>query len=155
MISFDIDDVRFNYRCAAICRSEGRVLLHRPHQDDFWALPGGRCEPGEAARQAVVREIREELDVSVSAGRLVFVVENFFTYDDWNGHELGMYFEVELPDDSPIAEKREAWTPVVEPGAVFRWFRKGDLGEVDVKPRFLAERLFDLPDETEHLVVRD
>jgi hypothetical protein len=99
--------------------------------------------------------MREELDISVSAGRLVFVVENFFTYDDWNGHELGMYFEVELPDDSPIAQKREPWTPVVGPGAVFRWFGRHELGEVDVKPRFLADRLFELPDETEHLVVRD
>lgn len=155
MISFDIDGVRFNYRCAAICHSEGRVLLHRALQDDFWALPGGRCEAGETAREAVEREMREELDVSASGGRLVFVVENFFAYDDWHGHEIGMYFQVELPEDSPIVLRREAWTPVVEPGAVFRWFEADELDGICVKPSFLADQLFDLPRGTEHVVVRD
>ena len=155
MISFDIDGVRFNYRCAAICHSDSRLLLHRALQDDFWALPGGRCEAGETAREAVEREMREEIDVPASAGRLVFVVENFFAYDDWQGHEIGMYFEVELPDESPVVQKRGVWTPVVETGMVFRWFEAAELDGICVKPAFLADKLFDLPLGTEHVVVRD
>lgn len=32
---------------------------------DFWEFPGGKIEPGESAEQAVIRELREELDIQV------------------------------------------------------------------------------------------
>lgn len=155
MISFDIDGVRFNYRTAAICVCDDRVLLHRARKDDFWALPGGRCEAGETAKEAVVREMSEELDVAASATRLVYVVENFFTYDDWQGHEIGMYFEARFPQGSPITKREGPWTSPVEPDLVFRWFTAEELEDICIKPEFLRSELFELPLATEHIVVRD
>jgi 8-oxo-dGTP pyrophosphatase MutT (NUDIX family) len=41
-----------------------RVLLLRYEENGgFWATPGGSLEPGETHRQAVIRELREELGV--------------------------------------------------------------------------------------------
>jgi 8-oxo-dGTP diphosphatase len=51
---------------AAIFR-DGRVLLvrrRRPPSADLWSLPGGHIEPGEAALDAVHRELREETAIS-------------------------------------------------------------------------------------------
>lgn len=53
----------------------GRVLAVRSHGRDLYYAPGGKREPGESDTQALVREIREELSVVLSAGTLVFAEE--------------------------------------------------------------------------------
>lgn len=50
--------------------ASGKVVLLMNERDE-WELPGGRIEIGESPRQCVEREIREELDVQVSAGDLL------------------------------------------------------------------------------------
>src|SRR5688500_10348906 len=63
-------------RACAIIRQADRILLNRFGGDSFWALPGGAIESGEFSTDALVREMREELGVTVEIGRLIWVVEN-------------------------------------------------------------------------------
>jgi 8-oxo-dGTP diphosphatase len=63
---------------AALIERRGRVLLSQRRADQSfglsWEFPGGKVEPGEDPRNALVREIREELACSVRVGDVVDVV---------------------------------------------------------------------------------
>ncbi|MER5784249.1 NUDIX domain-containing protein [Streptomyces mobaraensis] len=60
------DAVKVVEKVAWILRDgDGRVLVARSHGKDAYYLPGGKPEPGESDRDALVREIREELGVEL------------------------------------------------------------------------------------------
>jgi ADP-ribose pyrophosphatase YjhB (NUDIX family) len=48
-----------------------RVLLVNPTYKELWDMPGGMAEANEPPRAAAERELREELGLSISAGRLL------------------------------------------------------------------------------------
>jgi len=59
---------------AALLDSSGRVLItQRPAHKQLgglWEFPGGKVELGEAPEQALVRELKEELDLTVEPDAL-------------------------------------------------------------------------------------
>ena len=57
---------------AVMLRADGRefLLAQRPEGKvyaGYWEFPGGKVEPGETVRQALIRELQEELGITVSA----------------------------------------------------------------------------------------
>ena len=67
---------------ALVRDGEGRIALVRNRWSDGWVLPGGSVESGEALREAVVREVREETGLEVSADRPLEVVTQTFVSED-------------------------------------------------------------------------
>lgn len=59
----------------ALVDEEGRVLLaQRPEgkaMAGLWEFPGGKLAPGESPEAALVREIKEELDLDLAASDLI------------------------------------------------------------------------------------
>ncbi|GAB3816594.1 hypothetical protein GCM10027605_65890 [Micromonospora zhanjiangensis] len=53
--------------------TQDRVLLLRPTYKDHWDIPGGYVEPGESPRAACIREIQEELGLTVNVGPMLVV----------------------------------------------------------------------------------
>lgn len=55
---------------AALVDAEGRVLIaQRPEGKmlgGLWEFPGGKVEPGESPETALIRELKEELDIDVT-----------------------------------------------------------------------------------------
>ena len=63
---------------AAIIHRDGKILATQRGYGaykDYWEFPGGKIEPGETPEEALIREIREELSLSVRPERYLTTVE--------------------------------------------------------------------------------
>lgn len=59
-------------KIAWIRLENGKILGTRSHGKDAYYIPGGKREPGESDLQALVREVREELDVAIVPGSVAY-----------------------------------------------------------------------------------
>lgn len=156
MLSFDIQDHRFQVRAAAVFVERGHVLLHRMADDDFWALPGGRVEPGEDGTMTIVREMAEELGERVTCGPLLYLVENFFEYAGKAHHEIGLYYRAQLRPGSRVLRNDTEHAGIEgDKALVFAWFPLAALDAVALRPSFLQAALRDEPLAFRHVVQRD
>ncbi len=106
-IVFNINnETKFNYRVAALIIQNNKVFLQTSSNEDFYALPGGRVNLFEDSKEAMVREIKEELGIKISVddALLIDVVENFFIYNNMKYHELLFIYRFELPDNITIED---------------------------------------------------
>ena len=63
---------------AAVIRHGNKIFATQRGYGDFkdrWEFPGGKMEPGEDPKSALVREIKEELDTEIRVGDLIKTVD--------------------------------------------------------------------------------
>ena len=64
---------------AAVITKNGKVFATQRGYGDFkdgWEFPGGKMEPGETRENALIREIKEELDTDISVDSFLGTVEH-------------------------------------------------------------------------------
>ncbi len=63
---------------AAIIRRSGKIFATQRgygNYKDWWEFPGGKTEPGETPEEALIREIREELQTKIAVDQFLTTVE--------------------------------------------------------------------------------
>ena len=104
-----------------VCVVDGKVLLCRAKGGKTTYLPGGHVEFGETGRQALVREIREEMGLDSRTGAFLGVVENSFMQHGKPHAEINLVYELSLAEGDVRA--REDWIE-------FEWRPLADLGDL-------------------------
>ena len=106
-------------RATALCIfHRGNEILvfegYDPADDETFYRPlGGGIDFGERARDAVAREIREELGAEITHVQQLSVLENIFECDGLPGHQIMFIFAAEFADRSRYGQDS---MPAVERG---------------------------------------
>ncbi|MFX1501449.1 MAG: NUDIX hydrolase [Promethearchaeota archaeon] len=168
MITFEKKGYIFSYRVAGIAIYENKVLIHRSILDDFWTLPGGRCEFLEISKEALKREIKEEIGVETKIIRPLYFVENFFHFEGKDYHELSIFYLMEFPPDSKVVLENDTFygkecglgfendhNNGKELELIFKWVDIDKLETLRLYPLFLRKSLKNIKPFPEHIINRD
>ena len=79
-----------------VCVRDGKLLLCRAKGGSSTYLPGGHIEFGETGREALVREVREELGVESETGAFLGAVENSFMQHGKPHAEINLVYELKI-----------------------------------------------------------
>lgn len=106
---------------------DGKLLLCRAKGAKTSYLPGGHIEFGEIGREALVREIREEMGVEAMAGRFLGVVENSFMQHGKPHAEINLVYELTFAEPPENPTSAEDWIE-------FEWRDLADLDSAGLLP---------------------
>jgi 8-oxo-dGTP diphosphatase len=132
---------------AVIIGSESILLVYDPRSipfhyyefnKTFYYLPGGHINFQESARDAVVREIKEESGYNAIVEKFLGTIEHSWSFPGdelcCHTHEVNLIFKANIPclkaSQLPIQQEEHV---------AFKWILLSDLQEIDLRPKMLKD----------------
>ena len=70
------NDLKFKYRVSAIFIRDNKLLVNK-YDENSYCLPGGYVEIGETSMEAMLRELKEELNLDFDIINFAGVIKTF------------------------------------------------------------------------------
>ena len=111
---------------------------------DYYYRPlGGKVEFGEYAIETIRREIEEELNTTITNIKMIKIVENIFTCDGLDGHEIMFIFSGEFSDKRYYEDKEYIIKETSGDEFIASWIKIDD---------FISRKLRLVPNELNEII---
>ena len=122
-----------NVVAAVIKNEDGKILITQRNlqksQGGLWEFPGGKIEPDETRENAIVREIKEELDIEIEVER--YLSEKVFNYPEKDINLIALECK-KIDGNIKLLEHED-----------YKWVNNSELENFEFAPAdiFIVERL--------------
>ena len=151
-ISFKTNEGRFNFRVCGILLHDHKILAMHDERSPYYYLPGGRVHLHESCEEAIVREMKEELNIDIQIIRPLWFNQGFFS-EDVTGeqfHEICLYYLLDISNTDLLTRGNQFVLNENNHQHIFEWLDFDQLKDEYFYPIFLKEKIYDLP---EHLTI--
>lgn len=89
-----MEEIRPRIRVAGILIENDKILLiqHYKNNKKYWLIPGGGNDWGETAKEALIREYKEETNMDIEVDEFLFFSETI--YPNKERHILNLFFRI-------------------------------------------------------------
>ena len=89
-----MEEIRPRIRVAGILIEDDKILLIQHHKNNkkYWLIPGGGNDWGETAKEALIREYKEETNMDIEVDEFLFLSETIFPNKE--RHILNLFFKI-------------------------------------------------------------
>lgn len=113
-----------NVVAAVIQNEEDKILIAQRNlkksQGGLWEFPGGKIEPNETKEEAIIREIKEEMDIDIETKK--FIDQKIFNYPDKDINLIAIECK-QIKGDIKLNEHED-----------FKWVNKNELKNFNFAP---------------------
>lgn len=140
-ISLMLDDVKLNFRVGAILEYKDKILTEKNDSVTYSVMPGGRVKTLEDTKEALEREIKEELGIDVRGvnSEFISIVENFFVFNSVKCHEIYFVYRYKLNTDYDI---KDGMKSLDSASSKYYWKNKEELNKLEILPKIIKEVVF-------------
>ncbi len=145
----------FNHRVAAVIVHNNKLLAQKNVKTNEYYLPGGRINYGESSEEAVIREIAEELGVTITDYHTIWINECFFTDSGTRFHEVGIYYLVNL--ENTDFNHFESVFELIEDSRVntYEWLDIDSLDSIALYPLFVKTEIKNPDKNLKHIITNE
>ncbi len=153
VITIKEEGSRFGARVGAIIYNEEKSKVLLENQDNGrYMFPGGRIDVHEDSNTAIVRELKEELNLETEP-KLKYIVEMFLDSPKTKYHEIGLYYLLTISK-----EKVPNNFHSLDGDGLFEWISISELENYNILAKPIKNKLFNnqiVDDKLEHLIYRE
>lgn len=134
---------KFKFRVSSVIIKDNHILLEKAKKYDGYCFPGGHVELGETTKEAITRELKEELNITVTKLDLLCVQENIYkNKDNYSIQEINYFYKVK----TPVKVKNDAYEVKeidkgLEKTHIFEWVKLDMLDSLCVQPLSVRDLL--------------
>ncbi len=142
-IKIDIGEYKLNMRAAAIIMHNEKILVHKDINCDYYALIGGRIKIGENSRDAIKREVLEEIGKEIKTTEYIATIENFFKSDNTKYHEILFVYKAEFIDEEDRKIENTLKNIEGEDKIQYEWIKLDEINKYKIYPKEIKEILLE------------
>lgn len=139
-VKFKEKEYSFHYRVVGVIVKDDKYLVQNIGGKDYYVLPGGHVRIGESSDDALIREVREELEIDILKKdfRLFCYHENIYEKDNRVEHWIEQYYIVNAKLE------KDSWSFVENDidgvkTLNYSFVSKEELNKIDLKPLSVKE----------------